>query len=182
MRGKVVCNAPRRCLLQFCELTFEYWQTALLSNLKSSLAPKIHDTLIWGNRHFALFPGRFSKDIWEAKLFGVAENIVWRRSGRLNLKFWMSTALFFKFEIALGAKNPQCAHIGIGCFPVVFLRTYERQSCSEWVITLFSVGRSNLNFECQRLYFQIWNRLFGAKTTIRTYGKSPFCTVSRSFF
>ena len=59
-------------------------QTALFSNLKSSLAPKIHDTLIWGNRHFALFPGRFSKDIWETKLFG---NIVWRRSGRLNLNF-----------------------------------------------------------------------------------------------
>ena len=93
-------------------------------------------------------------------------------------------------------KSAQCGHMGIislclrrciraksapharkivilHCFPVVFVRVYERQSCLERPKALFTavLWAYIWIFECKRLYFQIWNRLWRQKSTIRSYGE-----------
>ena len=162
-------------------------QTALFSNLKSSLAPKIHDTLIWGNRHFALFPGRFCKGIWEAKLFAMPQGVVYCSSVSLHLNFRMQTALFSNLKSSLAPKIHDTLIWGnrhFALFP-------GRFSKDIWEAKLFGVaenivwrrsGRLNLNFECQRLYFSNLKSPLAPKIHNAHIWESAFSTVSRSFF
>ena len=74
--------------------------------------------------------------------------------------------------------TPKSAHthgkiVILHCFPVVFVRVYERQSCLQCPKALFTAALWAYIwiFECKRLYFQIWNRLWRQKSTIRSYGE-----------
>ena len=99
--------------------------TALFSNVNRVFGDKIHNTHIWGNRLFALFPGRFSKDIWEAKLFGVAENIVWRCSGRLNLNFECKRLYFSNLKSPLAPKIRNALAANNGSLDPTLLRGFD---------------------------------------------------------
>ena len=63
---------------------------------------------------------------------------VYRRSGRLDVHFECERLCFSKFDMAFWRQNPMEMAI-LRLLGVVFLRTYERQSCSEWLVALFSI-------------------------------------------
>jgi len=73
---------------------------------------------------------------------------------------------------------PKVAHthrkiVILHCFPVVFVRVYERQSCLQCPKALFTavLWAYIWIFECERLYLKIWNRLWRQESTIRSYGE-----------
>ena len=76
---------------------------------------------------------------------------------------------FFRAKSAHTHKKIVILH----CFPVVFVRVYERQSCLERPKALFTavLWAYIWIFECKRLYFQIWNRLWRQKSTMRSSGE-----------